>query len=136
MSNDYEIFEGKSLSDVFKEIHQNSEVKRIQIESMLSHLTSMVVTPDDALQLVPVIKEYMDVAVKNDEQLVKIAAIVVKILQAEMRGGSTDELLTESEKEQLMQSIEEEVDIIQKESYLISDSTDKISKKIDDVEKN
>ena len=136
MSNDYEIFEGKSLSDVFKEIHQNSEVKRIQIESMLSHLTSMVVTPDDAIQLVPVIKEYMDVAVKNDEQLVKIAAIVVKILQAEMRGGSTDELLTESEKEQLMQSIEEEVDIIQKESYLISDSKSKISKKIDDVEKN
>ena len=52
MSKDYEIFKGKKLSDLFQEIHQNSEVKRVQIDSMLSHLTSMISNPDDAVQLV------------------------------------------------------------------------------------
>ena len=71
MSKDYEVFKGKNLSDLFQEIHTNSEVKRVQIDSMLSHLTSMITNPDDAVQLVPVIKDYMEVAVKNDEQLIK-----------------------------------------------------------------
>ena len=105
MSKDYEVFKGKKLSDLFQEIHQNSEVKRVQIDSMLSHLTSMISNPDDAVQLVPVIKDYMEVAVKNDEQLIKIAGIVGRILQAEMKGVNDEGLLTDLEKEQLMKAL-------------------------------
>ena len=116
MSKDYEIFKGKKLSDLFKEIHQNSEVKRVQIDSMLSHLTSMISNPYDAVQLVPVIKDYMEVAVKNDEQLIKIANIVGRILQAEMKGVNDEGLLSDIEKEQLMKALEDEVNTIQIES--------------------
>ena len=116
MSKDYEVFKGKNLSDLFQEIHTNSEVKRVQIDSMLSHLTSMITNPDDAVQLVPVIKDYMEVAVKNDEQLIKIAGIVGRILQAEMKGVNDEGLLTDLEKEQLMKALEDEVSSIQIES--------------------
>ena len=126
MSKDYEIFKGKKLSDLFQEIHQNSEVKRVQIDSMLSHLTSMISNPDDAVQLVPVIKDYMEVAVKNDEQLIKIAGIVGRILQAEMKGVNDEGLLSDLEKEQLMKALEDEVNTIQIESDSKSNKLNKI----------
>ena len=132
MSKDYEIFKGKKLSDLFQEIHSNSEVKRVQIDSMLSHLTSMITNPVDAVQLVPVIKDYMEVAVKNDEQLIKIAGIVGRILQAEMKGVNDEGILTDIEKEQLMKALEDEVSSIQLESDKIKNqkkiTDDRVSK--------
>ena len=136
MSKDYEVFKGKKLSDLFQEIHQNSEVKRVQIDSMLSHLTSMISNPDDAVQLVPVIKDYMEVAVKNDEQLIKIAGIVGRILQAEMKGVNDEGLLTDREKEQLMQALEDEVNTIQIESDKIKNKKKSVDKKISKFDTN
>ena len=136
MSKDYEIFKGKKLSDLFQEIHTNSEVKRVQIDSMLSHLTSMITNPDDAVQLVPVIKDYMEVAVKNDEQLIKIAGIVGRILQAEMKGVNDEGVLTDREKEQLMQALEDEVNTIQIESDKIKNKKKSVDKKISKFDTN
>ena len=136
MSKDYEIFKGKKLSDLFQEIHQNSEVKRVQIDSMLSHLTSMISNPDDAVQLVPVIKDYMEVAVKNDEQLIKIAGIVGRILQAEMKGVNDEGLLSDLEKEQLMKALEEEVTSIQVESDKIKSQKKNVDDKISKYDSN
>ena len=136
MSKDYEVFKGKKLSDLFQEIHQNSEVKRVQIDSMLSHLTSMISNPDDAVQLVPVIKDYMEVAVKNDEQLIKIAGIVGRILQAEMKGVNDEGLLTDMEKEQLMKALEDEVNTIQIESDKIKNKKKNVDDKISKFDKN
>ena len=136
MSKDYEIFKGKKLSDLFQEIHQNSEVKRVQIDSMLSHLTSMITNPDDAVQLVPVIKDYMEVAVKNDEQLIKIAGIVGRILQAEMKGVNDEGILTDIEKEQLMKALEDEVNSIQVESDKIKNQKKNVDDKISKYDAN
>ena len=136
MSKDYEVFKGKKLSDLFQEIHTNSEVKRVQIDSMLSHLTSMITNPDDAVQLVPVIKDYMEVAVKNDEQLIKIAGIVGRILQAEMKGVNDEGLLSDREKEQLMQALEDEVNTIQIESDKIKNKKKSVDKKISKFDTN
>ena len=136
MSKDYEIFKGKKLSDLFQEVHQNSEVKRVQIDSMLSHLTSMITNPDDAVQLVPVIKDYMEVAVKNDEQLIKIAGIVGRILQAEMKGVNDEGLLTDLEKEQLMKALEDEVSSIQIESDKIKSQKKNVDDKISKFDSN
>ena len=136
MSKDYEIFKGKKLSDLFQEIHTNSEVKRVQIDSMLSHLTSMISNPDDAVQLVPVIKDYMEVAVKNDEQLIKIAGIVGRILQAEMKGVNDEGVLTDREKEQLMKALEDEVNTIQIESDKIKHKKKSVDKKISKFDTN
>ena len=136
MSKDYEVFKGKKLSDLFQEIHNNSEVKRVQIDSMLSHLTSMITNPDDAVQLVPVIKDYMEVAVKNDEQLIKIAGIVGRILQAEMKGVNDEGLLSDLEKEQLMKALEDEVSSIQLESDKIKNQKKNVDDKISKYDTN
>ena len=136
MSKDYEIFKGKKLSDLFQEIHQNSEVKRVQIDSMLQHLTSMITNPDDAVQLVPVIKDYMEVAVKNDEQLIKIANIVGRILQAEMKGVNDEGLLSDIEKEQLMKALEDEVNSIQVESDKIKAQKKNVDDTVSKYESN
>ena len=136
MSKDYEVFKGKKLSDIFQEIHTNSEVKRVQIDSMLSHLTSMITNPDDAVQLVPVIKDYMEVAVKNDEQLIKIANIVGRILQAEMKGVNDEGVLTDLEKEQLMKALEDEVNTIQIESDKIKNKKKSVDDKISKFDTN
>ena len=136
MSKDYEVFKGKKLSDLFEEIHTNSEVKRVQIDSMLSHLTSMITNPDDAVQLVPVIKDYMEVAVKNDEQIIKIAGIVGRILQAEMKGVNDEGLLSDLEKEQLMKALEDEVTTIQIESDKIKHKKKSVDDKISKFDKN
>ena len=136
MSKDYEVFKGKKLSDLFQEIHTNSEVKRVQIDSMLSHLTSMITNPDDAVQLVPVIKDYMEVAVKNEEQLIKIAGIVGRILQAEMKGVNDEGLLTDREKEQLMQALEDEVNTIQIESDKINNKKKSVDDKVSKFDNN
>ena len=136
MSKDYEVFKGKKLSDLFQEIHQNSEVKRVQIDSMLSHLTSMISNPDDAVQLVPVIKDYMEVAVKNDEQLIKIAGIVGRILQAEMKGVNDEGILTDMEKEQLMKALEDEVSSIQLESDRIKSQKKNVDDRVSKIDNN
>jgi hypothetical protein len=75
-----------------------------------------------AIQLIPMIKEYLDINVKNDEQLVKLATVVQRLIAAENKGGAEAEFgLSDKEKEQLLTSIDEVVVDIQKKSDKISD---------------
>lgn len=119
---DYEIFEKTTLQDLFKEIHQNQKNKRVQLDLLISDLTGMITSPDDAVVVVPMIKEYFEVGVKNDEQLVKIASIVTRIIQSEMRqtDSGESELLSDDEKEQLMSALSSEVEKLQTESKKIN----------------
>src|SRR5574344_1149663 len=74
-----ELFEGKNLSDLFKEIYDNSTAKRQQIRDLIGSLAPLVEGIGDATLLVPLIKEYLEIGVKNDEQLVKLAQLVQRI---------------------------------------------------------
>ena len=122
MANDYEIFEGKTLSDLFKDIYENTESNRKQLDVLTREIVQFIKDGYTAVQIVPMIKEYLEINVKNDEQLVKVAGIVQRLIAAENKGGSEDEYgLTEAEKEQLMQGIKETVDDIQKTSDEIQD---------------
>lgn len=76
---DVELFEGKSLADLFKEIYDNSSSKRQQIKELISSLSPLVQGIGDATLLVPLIKEYLEIGVKNDEQLIKLAQIVQRM---------------------------------------------------------
>ena len=74
------------------------------------------------------IKEYLEINVKNDDQLVKMAGIVQRLISAENKAGSEDEYgLTEEEKNQLMSNIKDTVVDLQSES-------DKIHNKINTME--
>jgi hypothetical protein len=70
-----------------------------------------------AIQLIPMIKEYLEINVKNDEQLVKLATVVQRLIAAESKGGSESEFgLSEKEKTQLLTSIDDVVVDLQKKS--------------------
>ena len=115
MANDYEIFEGKTLSDVFKDIYDNSKTNKTQLEVLMKEVVGFIKDGDTAVQIIPMLKEYLEINVKNDEQLVKLATIVQRITAAEKRiSDSGDEFgLTENEKQQLMDAIESDVQELQ-----------------------
>ena len=115
MSNDYEIFEGKTLSDVFKDIYDNYKTNKQQLEVLMKEVVGFIKDGDTAVQIIPMLKEYLEINVKNDEQLVKLATIVQRITAAEKRvSDSGDEFgLSEAEKEQLMNAIESDVQELQ-----------------------
>ena len=130
MAIDYEIFDGKSLSSLFKDIYDNTEYNKKQLDILTKELVGFIKDGDTAVQLVPMIKEYLEINVKNDDQLVKMAGIVQRLISAESKAGSEEEFgLSEEEKNQLLSGIEDTVLDIQKDS-------DKINNKISDVREN
>jgi|TARA_B100001758_G_scaffold124961_1_gene107558 hypothetical protein len=117
MSQDYELFEGKSLSSLFEDIYNNSKHNKHQLEVLVKEVTSFIKDGDMAIQLIPMIKEYLEINVKNDEQLVKLATVVQRLIAAESKGGSESEFgLSEKEKTQLLTSIDDVVVDLQKKS--------------------
>ena len=42
MSNDYEIFKGKSLSSLFQDIYENQNYNRKQLDVLTRNITSMI----------------------------------------------------------------------------------------------
>ncbi len=121
MAKDYELFEGKSLSDVFKDIYDNTEKNRQQLDVLTRELVGYIKDGDTAVQIVPMLKEYLEINVKNDDQLVKIAAIVQRLLSAEAKGGSEESFaLSDTEKEQLMKAVEDTAEDVQKYSDTIT----------------
>ena len=114
MAIDFEIFEGKTLSDVFKDIYDNSKKNKTQLEVLMKEVVGFIKDGDTAVQIIPMLKEYLEINVKNDEQLVKLATIVQRLANASKQGDSEGEFgLTDAEKEQLMSSIEETVNELQ-----------------------
>jgi len=117
MAIDFEIFEGKTLSDVFKDIYDNSKRNKTQLEVLMKEVVGFIKDGDTAVQIIPMLKEYLEINVKNDEQLVKLATIVQRLAQAGSKGESEGEFgLTEAEKEQLMKNIENTVNELQDHS--------------------
>jgi len=117
MSIKYEIFEGKTLSDVFKDIYDNTERNKEQLEVLMKEVVGFIKDGDTAVQIIPMLKEYLEINVKNDEQLVKIAGIVQRMVATENKAGSEDEFgLSEAEKEQLMAAVNDVADDVQKYS--------------------
>ena len=127
MAKDYEIFEGKTLSDVFKDIYDNSKTNKTQLEVLMKEVVGFIKDGDTAVQIIPMLKEYLEINVKNDEQLVKLATIVQRITAAEKRvSDSGDEFgLSESEKQQLMDAIESDVQELQIKKDEIDNSISK-----------
>ena len=107
MDNDFEIYKGKQFSDLCKDIVRNSEDKKNQIDILITDLRDMVKTIQDATTVIPLLKDYFDVGVRNDEQLIKLAAIIQRLMAG--KGASMDEgggfMLSPEEKEQLMKEV-------------------------------
>ena len=127
MASDYEIFEGKALSGLFKDIYENTKTNKTQLEVLMKEVVGFIKDGDTAVQIIPMLKEYLEINVKNDDQLVKVAAIVQRIIAAENKGGSEDEFgLSEAEKEQLMGAIEDAATDLQSHSDEIEEDMKRI----------
>jgi hypothetical protein len=86
MSLDKEIFKGKTLSDLFGEIYDNSRDTRGQVQGLIRELKPLIENIGDATLIVPMIKEYMEIGVKNDDALIKMATIIQRMVSAEAKG--------------------------------------------------
>lgn len=73
------IFGKKTVSDIFKEIYDNSRTKDKQINALIGELKPLVENIGDATLVVPMIKEYLEIGVRNDEHLIKMVAIVQRM---------------------------------------------------------
>ena len=99
------VFGKKKFSDIIKEIYDNQNEKKRQVSALISELKPLISDIGDATLVVPLIKEYMEIGVKNDEQLIKMATIVQRALQTETAEG--DFSISDEEKEQLLSAMEE-----------------------------
>jgi hypothetical protein len=103
MDFEFEIYKGKKFSSLLKDIVVNSEDRNDTIQKLIDDLRIMVKTPNDAIIIIPLIREYLDVTIKNDEQLVKLAAIVQRLAaNAGSKDGDGAYGLSEEERKQLM----------------------------------
>ena len=108
MNKDTELFKGKSFADIMSDIYTNSKKKDRQIKLLIAQLEPLVKDINDATVVVPLIKEYMEVSVRNDDQIVKLAAIIQRMMKdanSDESGGGLG--LTEEEKRQLIENAKE-----------------------------
>lgn len=105
MEFDSELFGNKKFSDLLKDIYDNQKKKERQINLLIADLKPHINNIHDATTIVPVIKDFMEISIKNDDNLVKLAAIAQKMMSNKSEEGSS--FLTEEEKQELLKSIQE-----------------------------
>ena len=116
MEKDFKIFGNKNFSDLSQEIYENSKLKKTQIELLVQEVHGYIQGIEDIAVVGPILKELLDVGVKNDDNLLKLATVFQRIMA---KAGNNDDdisLLSDDEKQQLMDSLEDAATEIQKKS--------------------
>ncbi len=114
MEKDFKIFGDKNFSDLSQEIYENNKLKKTQIDLLIQEVHGYIQGIEDIAIVGPIIKELMDVGIKNDDNLVKLATLYQRIMSKQTVDESDVGLLTEEEKEQLMASLEDVAEDLQK----------------------
>ena len=125
MSDEKEIFEGKTFQDLTKDIYENTTKRKTQIDLLISEIHGFITTIDDVVMVAPIIKEYMDTAVRNDEHLVKLAGVLQRIISKSQGDSDESMLLSDSEKEELMSTLQDTVDDLNNEQVRLEDIKNK-----------
>ena len=100
------VFGGKKFSDILEEIYNNQKKKEKQISALIAELKPLVQEIGDATLIVPLIKEYLEISVKNDEQLIKMATIIQRIMSNNSGDGNGGFGISDEEKAQLLAEID------------------------------
>ena len=86
--DDVQVFDGMSLSDLFKKIHKNNKDIDKQIGEFIETMKPMATSnAGSAVMLMPTVKDLIDVNVKNNEQLIKMAAIAQRAATVNANSG-------------------------------------------------
>lgn len=127
MDSDTEIFKGKTFSSLVKDIYFNSSHKKEQINQLIKDLREMVKDLGSATVIAPMIKDYIDVGIKNDDQLVKLSAVLQRFIAGTSGGGDDGGAgggLSDAEKEQLLSTVKKELDDLEKTNSIVEKTLD------------
>ena len=124
MDNDIKIFGDKNFSDLSQEIYENNKLKKTQIDLLIQEVHGYIQGIEDIAIVGPIIKELMDVGIKNDDNLVKLATLYQRIMSKQTVDDSDVGFLSEEEKEQLMASLEDVAEDLQKKKDDIVDMSE------------
>ena len=124
MEKDFNIFDDKNFSDLSREIYENNKLKKTQIDLLIQEVHGYIQGIEDIAIVGPIIKELMDVGIKNDDNLVKLATIYQRIMSKQSVDESDVGFLSEEEKEQLMATLEDVSSDLQKKSDEIVDMSE------------
>ena len=75
MSTDFELFPGKNLSGLFKDIYDNQQNKKGRISELIAEMKKVIRHSGDMAVIGPIIKDLVDTSVRNDESLIKMAVL-------------------------------------------------------------
>ena len=129
MEKDFNIFGDKKFSDLSQEIYENTKLKKTQIDLLIQEVHSYIQGIEDIAIVAPILKELFDVGVKNDDNLLKLATVIQRIMNKQLDLTEDTSLLSDEEKQELMDSLEEAAASLQDKSDGMQ--MDKIRKRIE-----
>tara|TARA_Y100000114_G_scaffold152213_1_gene170205 strand:+ start:597 stop:995 length:399 start_codon:yes stop_codon:yes gene_type:complete len=132
MEKDFNIFDGKNFSDLSKEIYDNSKLKKTQLDLLIQEVHGYIQGIEDIALVGPIIKELFDASIKNDDNLLKLATVIQRIMNKQADAVDDTALLSEDEKEELMASLEDAAASLQNKSDEIESSITKVRKQVNE----
>lgn len=106
MELEKQIFKGKTVGDLVEEVYNKHKSQDALIKQEIMRLADMIESPGDAIVIVPLLKEFVNSGLKNDEVLMKILNLFQKAEEKKKaETGESNGLLTEKDIEQLFNEV-------------------------------
>mgnify|MGYP003139070453 CR=1 FL=1 len=131
MEKDFKIFGDKNFSDLSEEIYENSKLKKTQIDLLVQEVHGYIQGIEDIAIVGPILKELLDVGVKNDDNLLKLATVIQRIMNKQADAVDDASLLSDAEKEELMNSLEDAAASLQNKSDELDQGVSKLRTKVE-----
>jgi len=96
------LYKGQTFDALLEQIHNNSNSKSDQLFKLIENISRHMTDANSAAVLAPMIAEYFDVAVKNDEQLIKMAAIVQRFFKTATSSEQSSIGISDQEREEIL----------------------------------
>lgn len=140
MDKDDALFKGTTFSDIMSDVYHNSKKKDRQMNQLIAALQPLIKNASDATVVMPLIKDILDVSVKNDDHLIKLAAIVQRYISTKQTIAGADSFMSDEEKKQLLEiaqetyenELSEELQKIDDESRELQIKVDQVKQKLED----
>tara|TARA_B110000090_G_scaffold198690_1_gene237836 strand:- start:839 stop:1255 length:417 start_codon:yes stop_codon:yes gene_type:complete len=115
MSTEFELFPGKSLGGLFKDIYDNQQTKKLRISELIAEMRKLVRHSQDMMAMGPIIRDLIDSSVRNDDSLIKMAAIAQRIIGNNQKSEGDSGFLSNDEKEQLLKELDQTISEVSNE---------------------
>ena len=127
MSTNFELFPGKNLSGLFEDIYDNQQNKKQRISELISEMKKIIRHAGDMAVIGPIIKDLVDTSVRNDESLIKMAAIAQRMIASKDKVDGDTGFLSDDEKEQLLSQLEETAkEVVDEQEQKVDELTNEI----------